>query len=832
IYTFSNTSKVNEEWINRPTDGLGENETWVLKGTNSAANISVGDNIYVGLQFPTPKFDNTTTVYVNLTVGGFLQLTDKGYQLISGNNYYVSPAFITSGSTQIYYYQSDLMVVSWENTLQKIWDVWENRTISATFLVNLDHQKLLSPWNTQASADNVETIANDIHNKVLANYEINGQVQNNLGNALMSFQYNFQSTLINFIVVSIPVFFIAWYLGYTVSDVSFNMRRREIGLLSTKGLSSGQIQRMFLTEALTIGVAGGIIGVIGGLVLNQVFTGEFNLNTLFNPRLMSPYTMAYTVIFGAVLGFLSVFFSARKAAKLPTVEALREYLPVETDRPYRKRLPWIAFILGLYKIIIFIIGVNVPNLLSNLIFQSGNYFLSILVLPVSVLDQILTYIGPLLFFWGITKLLIQNTTIFQRLSSKISSALGDLGALAAKNVRRNAARAAAIAFLIALIVGYSVQVTGELATQNDYIVRQVQSSVGADLSVSVFNATLVPQILADIEGNVSGIQQATLQARIMQNSAGTVVETIEPESWFNTAYYEKDLFTGASVPEMIEAMQHDNMTIILERRVAEQLDLKVGDTVGIDFASGARKLTIVGLFGPAPSSSSSGISPGSSSFTLPTWSYIPRNLFNTTAGSDAYILENFDAKILLKLDPGVNGTKVAEQIRSLDLELYGVTSFDEQWHQSQSFNDQTTFYSLQVLDVQNLGVIFAVLSATVGTALVAVVSLRERSREATLMSVRGLSYKQIVWMLLNENMVVITFSVILGIAVGLLVDYGSVASTVGITSQLVVPHFMFPDSAITTVAVYIGLIYAASIITILVMSSQYVTKLEKMVRMK
>ncbi len=227
--------------------------------------------------------------------------------------------------------------------------------------------------------------------------------------------------------------------------------------------------------------------------------------------------------------------------------------------------------------------------------------------------------------------------------------------------------------------------------------------------------------------------------------------------------------TGTSMQQAFNAMKSNNMTIILERRVAHQLNLKVGDTIGIDFPSGARKLTIVGLFGPAPSTPQGAF--GGSSYTIPTWSYVPRNLFNMTVGSDAYKLESFDVQILLRLNPGVNGTAVAEQIRGLNLDILGVESFNEQWQATISSNiqnqgsvmvssngnqivytsspsgNQNTFYTLQVLDVQSLGVIFAVLFATVGTALVAVVSLRERSREATLMSVRGLSYRQIVWML-------------------------------------------------------------------------------------
>jgi ABC-type antimicrobial peptide transport system permease subunit len=131
-----------------------------------------------------------------------------------------------------------------------------------------------------------------------------------------------------------------------------------------------------------------------------------------------------------------------------------------------------------------------------------------------------------------------------------------------------------------------------------------------------------------------------------------------------------------------------------------------------------------------------------------------------------------------------------------------------------------------------------VLSASVGMMLIAVVSLSERSREATLMSVRGLSYGQLVWMFLAENIAVITFAVILGLGVGLLVDYGtisvsnaSLAQSSGVI-QLVIPRFIFPTGSTETIAGYIVLIYASTIGAIIVMSRRYVTKLERMVRLK
>jgi ABC-type antimicrobial peptide transport system permease subunit len=147
-------------------------------------------------------------------------------------------------------------------------------------------------------------------------------------------------------------------------------------------------------------------------------------------------------------------------------------------------------------------------------------------------------------------------------------------------------------------------------------------------------------------------------------------------------------------------------------------------------------------------------------------------------------------------------------------------------------NNLSTFSNLQILDVQGLGLVFAVLSASVGTALIAIVSLKERSREATLMSVRGLSYRQLVWMFLTESMATITFSVILGAVVGVIIVYGTInsANSSLYTTQLVAQRLIYPPNAIATIGTYIALIYASTIGAILVMTSQYVTKLEKMVR--
>lgn len=598
---------------------------------------------------------------------------------------------------------------------------------------------------------------------------------------------------------------------------------------------------MFLTEAVVIGLIGGALGIVGGLILNQYYAGTVNLNNLFGSQMFSPEIAIVTIIFGVALALASVFLSSRRASRLPAVDALRDYMPTDSDKPRRKILPILALILGGYKITVFLLGLNMQMLVSQLNYRGGNFFVALISVPLLLFDLAMTYFGPFLFFWGITKLVIRDTNKFQQLATKISSVMGDLGALAAKNVRRNPARLAAIAFLIAFIIGFSVQVTGQIASQQDFTLRQVQAQVGADVTVNVVNASKAQIIFDEITANVSGIRNASIERSLnaqLSDTSGTIqIKTIDPDTWGVSAYYEQGWFSGVSLDQMLKDLKGSNNTIILDRSIAKQLNKHLYDFIAIDFNSCPRNLRIIGFFGPDPVNNNQ--SPRIAGTRLvnyvssPYYSYVPRDLFNMSSYSGIYTIESFNQQILIKLNPGVNGTTVANQIRSLDpTEIYGVDSFDEEWQQSVSLNNASTFASLQILDVQGLGLVFAVISASVGTALIAIVSLKERSREATLMSVRGLSYRQLVWMFLVESMAVITFSAILGIVVGVIIVYGTVTSANAslYTAQLVTQRLIYPPNAIATLGTYVALIYASTIGAILVMTRQYVTKLERMVR--
>jgi ABC-type antimicrobial peptide transport system permease subunit len=835
IISFQNNSRINDEWLNKPEDGIRRNATYVLAGTELAKKVSVNDTLTVQIDFQHPKFWNTTSFVVNLTVAGFAELTDDGYMYSTGNYFYSSDP----GS---HIYRDNLLIIGWDSTFTRLWSAaTPGSTVPLDFSINVDRHEIVSPYNIQASVTKINQIADNVQNSVLDLSISRGWVNNLLSNSLSNYNYNFQNMLLNFVLVSFPIFFAAWYLGYTVSAVSFNIRRREIGLLSTKGLSSRQIQRMFLAEALVIGVVGGLFGIVGGLILNQYYAGAINLSHLFSSGLLNPLVAIATLVFAVILAVTSVYLSSRKASRMPAIDALRDYMPPE--KPTRKIFPIVALILGSYKIVIFLLGVNISRLFDQWNYTYGNMFLNVASTGVILFDSVMTFIGPLLFFWGFTALLVRDSSIFQKVATKIASVMGELGALAAKNVRRNPARLAAIAFLVALIIGLSVQVNVQMASQEDYIVRNVRASVGADVSLTVANASMGREILNNITQNVPGIRNASIECHVnalsLINQWSTMqVRTIEPEAWAISAYYEDSWFTGSSIEQMVNDLKNNNNTIILDKSLAKQLDISLYDTITVDFLSGARQLKVVGFFGPEPQEDngnsmvyymdSGRVSTSYSRF----YSYVPRHLFNMTEGSDIYRSDITLTKILISLESGVNGTEVAKQIYDLDLDVYGIDSFDTQWQRSVNMDNLNTYSDIKNLELQSFGLIFAVLSASVGTALIAIVGLKERSREATLMSVRGLSYRQLVWMFLMESIAIITFAVILGAIVGTIIAYGSISTTnASITMyNLVTQRLIFPPNTIAIIGTYIALIYASTIGAILVMTSQYVTKLEKMVR--
>ncbi len=100
--------------------------------------------------------------------------------------------------------------------------------------------------------------------------------------------------------------------------VSVTERTREIGIRMSIGARGRDILMQFLTEAVTLSIVGGLIGVGLGIGASQLISQKFGWTTL-----ISTESIAMAFGFSAVIGVFFGFYPARKAARLDPIEALR-----------------------------------------------------------------------------------------------------------------------------------------------------------------------------------------------------------------------------------------------------------------------------------------------------------------------------------------------------------------------------------------------------------------------------------------------------------------------------------------------------------------------------
>jgi lipoprotein-releasing system permease protein len=171
----------------------------------------------------------------------------------------------------------------------------------------------------------------DIANAVPMSQEIARQhnvtaVDINTANA----QFETGSDIRNLITyaVSITLLIVAGFGIYNILNMLIYEKMNDIAILKAIGFSGGDVQAIFISQALIIGLCGGLLGLVFGyafsvLIDNTPFETEALPTIKTFPVNFDPVYYVGGIIFALISTFLAGYLPSRKARAIDPVDIIR-----------------------------------------------------------------------------------------------------------------------------------------------------------------------------------------------------------------------------------------------------------------------------------------------------------------------------------------------------------------------------------------------------------------------------------------------------------------------------------------------------------------------------
>lgn len=143
-------------------------------------------------------------------------------------------------------------------------------------------------------------------------------------------QFETGTTIRNIITyaVSITLLIVAGFGIYNILNMVIYEKMNDIAILKATGFSGSDVKRIFIYQAMFIGVVGGLIGLaMGGLLSFLISKAPFETEAIPTVKTFPVNFQPLFYVIGAVFAIVTTFFAgylpARKASKIDPVEIIR-----------------------------------------------------------------------------------------------------------------------------------------------------------------------------------------------------------------------------------------------------------------------------------------------------------------------------------------------------------------------------------------------------------------------------------------------------------------------------------------------------------------------------
>lgn len=126
----------------------------------------------------------------------------------------------------------------------------------------------------------------------------------------------------------LTILMVAGFGIYNIMNMTIYEKMKDIAILKATGFTAKDVMMIFITQALMIGLAGGILGLIIGFFMSLGISNiPFNSGGVLAvdkmPVNFDPLFYVYGISFGMITTILAGFFPSRKAGKIDPVDIIR-----------------------------------------------------------------------------------------------------------------------------------------------------------------------------------------------------------------------------------------------------------------------------------------------------------------------------------------------------------------------------------------------------------------------------------------------------------------------------------------------------------------------------
>lgn len=520
--------------------------------------------------------------------------------------------------------------------------------------------------------------------------------------------------------------FVGAFVIYNTFSITVAQRTRELALLRTLGASRRQVLASVALEALLIGLAASVLGMLLGLLLAPALTGLFSAFGFDLPsagNVVRVRTIIVALLVGTLVTVLASLAPALRATRVAPIAAMREGL---SEPEGRRRRPWFALVLLAAGVALLCLGLFGDT--------SGGQAASLLGLGAAVVFLAVALLSPRLV-----------RPLAAGIGRPLQRAFGLSGRLARENATRNPARTAVTAAALMIGVALVAFVSIFAAGLSGSVDASVDRAFAGDLVVmSTDGFSPVPEGVQGAVADVPGVGSTAAfrfgQGRVRGVDGEPFVVGVDPEvsQTYQAKWKEGD-------DALLGRLGRDGTVVDAGSALGEGRE--VGDRIQVLTPTGARPtFTIVGL--------------------------VDEGDFGVLGGgmvvSTQAMVEDFGVRRPSMLSVGYDGSRPAPAVRR-DIDRLLETRFPNA--EAQTREELKESQSDQIN--QLLGLIYALLALSVIVSLFGIVntlalSVFERTRELGMLRAIGTTKRQVRRIVRLEAVITSLIGASLGVVLGVL----------------------------------------------------------------